>query len=158
MRTLLHILLCCAAAILCRSCSIPTEYADFVTISHDGWAYGDTLTFVGDTVTDNMQVCISVRHTANYVYGNLWLEVSGYDTRDSLVIDTVNIRLADKFGRWFGRGSGVSFVKTDTLPEPYRIAADKPVKVRHIMRLDTVLNIEQVGVTFIPLSPYDQAD
>ena len=63
--------------------------------------------------------------------------------------DTINVPLADDFGRWYGRGVGVSFATIDTLPGSYTLLRQRPVYVRHIMRCDTLGDIEQIGLVFI---------
>lgn len=126
--------------------------ASFSNIPASGWAYGDTLVFepqLGDTV-DCEAVAIAVRHSAAYVYSNLWLEVTLPPTAgDSLpAVDTVNVVVADDYGRWLGRGSGVSYLMVDTIASERIITRDKPIMVRHIMRVDTVKDIEQIGIIF----------
>lgn len=143
-----------AAAVLtvalgaCTSMSV--EDAAFESIPVGGWAYGDTVSFqpeVEDSVSQG-RLAVMVRHTSAYIFSNLWLEVT--TPGDSLpVVDTVNIELADMYGRWLGRGSGVSFVKVDTLPGLKTLGREMPVKIRHIMRVDTVADLEQVGVIFV---------
>lgn len=130
------------------------EGADFSSLPSRGWAYGDTLQFYTD-MADSLSVvsmAVVVRHTNDYQYSNLWLELTATDGQnaDSLRRDTVNVILADQFGRWHGSGSGLSFVLTDTLPNKYTVFKDRPINVRHIMRVDTLHDIEQIGLIFIP--------
>ncbi len=148
MRSLLAAVTMAAALGACTSMS--TEDAAFQSVPSTGWAYGDTVVFrpeVEDSVAEG-KLAVMVRHTSAYIFSNLWLEVT--TPGDSVpVVDTVNIELADMYGRWLGRGSGVSFVKVDTLPELRTLGVDKPVKVRHIMRVDTLADLEQIGVIFV---------
>ena len=60
--------------------------------------------------------------------------------------DTIQLVLADDFGRWYGSGSGVSYQYTDTLSRSFRAFRNKPLKLRNIMRRDTLPGIEQVGL------------
>jgi len=148
-----------AVMVLClvQSCSKPaplSESADFKSLPADGWAYGDTLYYTpgfADSV-GKARLAIVVRHTDAYLYSNLWLELSTpvEGVADSMALDTVNIRLADVYGKWFGRGVGVSYVSTDTLAALYDYDKGRPVKLRHIMRVDTLADIEQVGIIFLP--------
>jgi gliding motility-associated lipoprotein GldH len=139
------------AALVAVSCeSNPHETAQFHAIDADGWAYGDTLSFRSECADSifNGRLALAIRHTNAYVYSNLWLEVtSPQDSTNS--VDTINVQLSDAFGRWYGHGSGVSYVVTDTLPGRYTIPVDKPVSVRHIMRVDTLNDLEQIGIIFI---------
>lgn len=154
MRRMTPLIVAASCAVLAAACdSSRYEDADFRTIPAGGWAYGDTLSFepgLEDSVV-NGRLAVSVRHTSAYIFENLWLEVTvpaaGCDTAER--VDTVNVRLADTYGKWLGRGSGVSYVRTDTLPVRYVIQRGHPVTVRHIMRVDTVADLEQIGVVFI---------
>ena len=148
MRSLLAAVGLTAALAACTSMSI--EDAAFESVLVDGWAYGDTVTLqpeVEDSLSQG-RLAVMVRHTSAYIFSNLWLEVT--TAGDSVpVVDTVNIELADMYGRWLGRGSGVSFVKVDTLPGLKTLGSEIPGKIRHIMRVDTVADLEQIGVIFV---------
>lgn len=139
----LLILIC--AGMLIASCGgdRDPENARFETLPGEVWLYGDTLLF--DTVTSDSlpseTKVIAVRHTAGYKYSNLWVEVTSFDD-DTAYTDTVNIRLADRYGRSLGRGNGISFLKTDTLPA----RRSHSVALRHVMRADSVGALEQIGV------------
>ena len=55
--------------------------------------------------------------------------------------------LADIYGRWLGSGFGSSYQREITLKPRADIDLTRPVDVRHIMRLDTLRNIERIGIT-----------
>ncbi len=134
------------------ACSIPNEPAAFKALPADGWAYGHTLSF-DDVYTDSVEakgrIAIAVRHTDAYHYSNLWLELSMALSDSTERVDTVNIVLADTYGNWQGRGSGASYLITDTVDIPYTFNRNHPPRLRHIMRLDTVREIEQVGLIIL---------
>lgn len=140
------------------------DHSAFCALPADGWAYGDTVAFEvrKAAAPSHGRLALVVRHTDSYAYGNLWLEVS-YPQRgtvrpdsvaaaaDTLVRDTVNVVLADDYGRWLGRSSGVSHIVTDTLSAAYEYSDSLArVYVRHIMRCDRLPDLEQIGVIFIP--------
>lgn len=130
------------------ACSHPEgEMADFKEISNDGWAYGDTIAFAlpADTLPEARRLALAVRHSASYPYANLWVEVT-VPAGDTAWVDTVNVRLADRYGRRLGRGAGVSFIKVDTLPSTYTLVDTASVFVRHVMRVDTLPDVEQIGI------------
>lgn len=118
------------------------------------WDYADTLHFTVDTLRDSISrgghFMVCVRHTHGYDYANLWLELSTPLTDSTRCIDTLNVRLADDYGRWLGKGMGSSLMVTDTLPRTYDLHRHSDITLRHIMRVDTVEAIEQVGIVFIP--------
>ena len=139
----------------CKEPAPPGEGADFRTIPAEGWAYGTEFEFVPTpTPADNSgtgRIAVAVRHTNGYRYSNLWLELATpVPDTDSMRIDTVNIPLADTYGKWYGRGVGVSFVTVDTLAATYAYDLDRPARLRHIMRIDTLQDIEQIGLILFP--------
>lgn len=139
-----------AAAVLCGCTPGRNDFSSYEFISHDGWLYGDTLRFsteFKDSVVSGM-LTVSLRHTNDYLFSNIWLEVTTADSI-SARIDTLNIVMADDLGRWHGQGIGTDFQITDTLFESITLHRPVSVKVRHIMRLDRLEDIEQVGVAFI---------
>ncbi len=91
---------------------------------------------------------LALRHSNDYIYSNIWVEVGYNTTNGHQKIDTLNILLADIYGRWYGKGLGASFQIQDTISPDMQIAKDSPITVRHIMRTDTLLGIEQVGLIF----------
>ena len=129
-------------------------YCDFIQLPQRGWAYGDTVKFSPGDLTDSVltgHMVVALRHTNAYPYSNLWLEVTRPGS-DSLhvVRDTVNCALADIYGRWKGQGFGASYQFTDTLAGHVRLLRGQSVTVRHIMRIDTVTDIEHLGIMLVP--------
>lgn len=133
-------------------------YSDFKTMADAEWLYTDSLEFAPVNTADST-VCgsllVAVRHTHGYRYRNIWLEVSypaaGIGAESTAIVrDTVNVELADSRGHWLGKGSGASFMREDTALRRFTLRRGVPVRVRHVMRLDTLHDIEQVGVIFVP--------
>lgn len=145
-------LVCVVIAVAFYSCDTAgSNPGQFYTIDDAKWAYGNTLTFNehGDTLPGTVTAAaISVRHTNEYPYANLWVELS-YQSADSVVSDTFNITFADEYGRWFGSGSGPVITLTDTLRP--RLTPDPASKfaLRHIMRVDVLTDIEQIGLALV---------
>ncbi|MDE6311316.1 MAG: gliding motility lipoprotein GldH [Muribaculaceae bacterium] len=131
-------------------------YSEFETMSGAEWLYTDSLSFTPAGTTDSIvdgTLLVALRHTRGYRYQNLWLEVAyPVASGDSLVMerDTMSLELADPYGRWLGRGSGASYMREDTLVRKFRLYRGAPVRLRHVMRLDTLPDVEQVGIVFIP--------
>lgn len=130
-------------------CTSPGDFSHYTEVPPEGWAYGNALDF--DTGREDSlsrgDLEVSLRHNIDYPYSNLWLEIC-YNNNGRQTVDTVNIPLADVHGRWYGRGFGASrqaeaVVATDVSP-----LSGAPVKVRHIMRVDTLRGVEAVGVYF----------
>ena len=139
---------------LCLGACAPgqNDFCEFRELPADGWVYGDTLCFMpqfADSTTTAIPV-IALRHNNAYPYSNLWLELSrmSHDST-TLILDTVNVRLADIYGRWAGHGFGASYQFADTLRGVTPVRAGETVTVRHIMRVDTLRDIEQLGILFV---------
>lgn len=129
-------------------------FSDFHTFDGQEWAYNRAVEFTVDTLRDSISaggsLLLSLRHTAAYPYSNIWLELS-YPTSDSTTAtDTFNIILADDFGHWRGYGNGPSLAITDTLSRNFSIARHSTLRLRHIMRQDTLPDIEQIGLVYLP--------
>lgn len=146
------------AAILLYACT-GHETSGFSDIDPAGWIYGDTVYFTpslhlpydSDTCQNSKgDISIVIRHTNQYEYANIWLELR-YLSQDSLHIDTINMPLANEFGKWFGNGIGVSYQYVYTPLENIELDLADTVKISHIMRVDTLKGIEQVGLKFVPI-------
>lgn len=159
--TILRSLSVCVIALL-ASCSIDGYYGNgddnyfssFASMPGTRWDYASPLTFAVDTLRDSVapsgDMLLTVRHTHGYEYRNLWLEIN-YDLADSLSRpDTLNVILADMYGHWRGSGTGPSLQVVDTIATGIPLHLGQRIQVRHIMRLDTIEGIEQVGITFLP--------
>lgn len=133
------------------ACSTKAEHGSFAAVDAGGWNYGDSLYLTIDAPEDSViegNLAIVVRHSASYDYSNLWIEVS-YPSAENLSPDTFNIRLSDSFGNWYGKGLGLSFQHTDTVGRKLKLTAPATLSVRHIMRVDRLEDIEQIGLYII---------
>jgi len=138
---------------LLAGCSAPgNDYAAYVNLPEEGWKYGDTLLFTPvhpDSLCHGLLV-IGIRHENSFPYTSLWLETTVSDNgRDK--VDTLEIPLADSYGSWTGRGIGASFQVADTVAGSFLHASGSQVKIRHIMRTDTLRGVTQAGIFFVPL-------
>ncbi|MDE5836008.1 MAG: gliding motility lipoprotein GldH [Paramuribaculum sp.] len=132
------LLLTAVLAAIITACTPIGYYSEYKDIEPKGWAYSDTLCFNTDTCVAQDMV-IAVRHSDFYRYKNIWVEIS-----DSTHTDSVNIVFCDMFGRWLGKGIGASY--QISVPVPFTIEPNAQVRVRHILRIDTVKGIEQIGL------------
>ena len=138
-----------ALALLSACSPRPVPDGEWQSIDADGWRYGKlvVLNRDHDTIPGLDTVTIAVRHTGDYQYANLWLELRYY-TSDTIAADTFNITLADAYGNWLGKGTGTAYQRMQ------RVRTSKPVRegsilqLRHIMRVDTLREIEQIGIEY----------
>lgn len=92
---------------------------------------------------------VTLTHDNSYSYSNLWLEIVYTDDARIEHTDTVNIEMCDVFGNWYGTGLPGHYQLTDTLSrKPVSLADSSVVKVRHIMRVDTLTGISQIGIRY----------
>lgn len=152
--TVAAVLLAACNGMVGRGDGDDNRFSAFADIPESGWLYSEPVEFVPDTLRDSTvadgRLYVSVRHGQEYLYRNLWLEVSYADTDSSRRCDTLDIELADIAGRWTGRGMGLSMEVLDSVPGSYPLAVRRPLRVRHIMRIDTLAGIERIGVVYVP--------
>jgi len=150
------LLLPLSALLYACSCSYnPNSYSCFSDIDPiDGWQYGRTFVYIpeiADSITRG-QLALLVRHTNDYPYSNLWIELSSQQPADSghitMLRDTFCITLADVYGNWQGRGQGTTLEKIDTLYFDYHLINGAPLRLRHVMRPERITAIEKVGLIF----------
>lgn len=126
------------------------DFSEYRNLPTEGWRYNEPLDFSLE-LADSAAIgalTVGVRHSNQFLYSNLWLEVTMTDSLQALV-DTVNIQVADRLGHWLGRGIGTDFQLSDTIWHDIAIHRPVNVAVRHIMRDDLLQGIEQLGVTFV---------
>lgn len=132
------------------------DFSQFHDLSPDGWHFGDSLKYhfsPADSVVCG-DLTLSIRHSNDYIYSNLFLEVTVSDSL-STRRDTVALTLADDFGRWHGRGIGTDFQVSDTIARNASFRRPVDIAVRHVMRDDILRHIEQVGISFVERSSDD---
>ena len=145
--TILTALLCTLLA-ACGSAD-STQYA--LLDADKGWAYGDTLRLLMRTQGQPARMSLALSHSTDYPYSNIWLEVA-YSNGKKSCRDTLNIELADVYGRWLGNGFGADrLVELDVTPQ-VQLPDSSFVKVCHIMRTDTLRGVNSVGITLKPTS------
>ncbi len=127
------------------------DYSRFYDIPDRSWGYYNHLLF--DICPEDSVVAgrldLVVRHTNDYPFSNLYVEVTTEAAGQPTRCDTVSVELADVYGNWLGSGLGTSFQRSVTLDPHFVIADSARVRVRHVMRLDPVAELEQIGVIFI---------
>lgn len=130
------------------------DYSRWDNLPASGWVYGDTVSLLpADTsLHDNDSLVtgalrVALRHSSDYPYSNLWLEVTYHSDRRRMMRDTLDITLADVFGRWLGSGFGASYQQSVLVSPSAVVDITRPVSVRHIMRVDTLRGIDQIGVS-----------
>ncbi|MDC0249405.1 gliding motility lipoprotein GldH [Flavobacteriales bacterium] len=131
------------------ACTGDTVFEQHKSFEDQSWNADSAIIFnclVEDTVSQNQWV-IKVRHTVEYEFQNLFLFIKAEK------VDTIEIQLANKEGRWIGRGVGdirkVDFVYKEK--EIFSKKGELVVKLEQAMRygdfekIQQLKNIESIG-------------
>lgn len=92
------------ALLLFSACSSGVVYESKVTFDANGW-HKDSIAFFDVPITDTASVYtigLTLDHSKNYAYSNLWLFLSIENQEDAAVCDTVEFFVARPNGNWLG--------------------------------------------------------
>jgi gliding motility-associated lipoprotein GldH len=138
------------AVLLCISCDTQRVYEEFRPVDDQTWSSNNKVHF-NVSLADSAQgynVYISVRHTGNYEFSNLYLFVTAHSPNGNSVRDTVELTLADERGKWLGKGAASVF----TTYYPYRKNIRFPLHgiytfdIEQAMWIRDLKNITDVGL------------
>lgn len=126
------------------------DYSRFHDMPGHEWGFYHHLLFdvvpEDSIVTGELQVV--VRHTNDYPFSNLYLEMICEQPGRHTLCDTLSIELADIYGNWLGSGLGTSFQRAVTVNPRFTVTDSAHIRLRHVMRVDPVPEIEQIGIIF----------
>jgi len=108
---------------------------------------------ISDTTT-SYRVYVVVRHTNQYPYRNIWLNVGVQQPQDSMRVQQFELPLAAS-DRWLGVGMDDVFERRVLLfPRPIKFPRSGEVKftLQHTMRLDPLPDLLQVGIRVEPVT------
>jgi gliding motility-associated lipoprotein GldH len=91
--------------ILFASCADNSIYRQSKQIADTGWHKDSIVQFVAnvaDTV-NYFDIYINIRNTNEYPRQNLYLFVKSESPLGNFIVDTLNLPLADDYGRWTGK-------------------------------------------------------
>lgn len=122
------------------SCNLKVVSEDYRSLANSQW-HQDSVMIFGFNIPDSTKIynlSLNVRNKGNYPYSNLFLFVTIIPPRGKELQDTVELALADKYGKWEGSGLGDLYEKK----YPYKQNIFFPekgiytVKVRQGMRTE----------------------
>jgi len=135
------------------ACSKKEDFKKYKCLKNQEWTSEDTLKFnffINDTLS-NYNLFLNLRHTINYEYRNLFLFLQLEES-----IDTIEVMLSDKNGKWYGKGIGdVREIQTKVLSKKYNKQGEYSIILEQAMRygekekIDTLKNIDAVGIMII---------
>lgn len=91
--------------ILFASCTDSSIYRQIKPVATEGWHKDSTVRFVvpvADTVSE-FDIYIHVRNTNAYPFQNIYLFMKTTSSRGISVADTLNLPVADDYGKWTGK-------------------------------------------------------
>jgi len=90
------------------ACDGNKVFEQYIEVENAVWEQNNVASFefdIQDTTTAH-NLYINVRNAGDYQYSNLYLFVSIKGPEGQTQKDTVNVQLADKRGKWMGKGVG----------------------------------------------------
>lgn len=139
-----------ASIILLASCMGSSIYHENLGIKQGKWNSGDSLVFKA-LVVDTLQpysIFLSMRNNGSYGFSNFYAFITTHAPSGSERTDTVEFLLADKHGRWLGKGFGDLWLNS----RPFKIGIRFPhtgiyiFTVKQGMRAEKLEGIMDFGI------------
>ncbi len=141
---------CLALMLSLCSCNFNVKYQSNNDIENDSWNISNVLTHNVE-ITDSMEVYnmfISVRNTVDYKYENLFMFVTTKFPNGKMAKDTLECILADKMGKWYGKGNGkykdskILFMPKVRFPQNGKYV----IEIQQAMREEPLVGISNIGI------------
>lgn len=132
------------------SCQSGIMFEKTSTLPLEGWNQDNIISYsipVEDT-SGQYEISLLIRNEARYEYSNLFLFINTTAPSGLGIRDTVEIRMADESGKWFGRGIGGKY----TLEVPFKSQVGFPqsgtyrIEIEQGMRDPDLEYITDVGI------------
>lgn len=132
------------------SCSEKKEvFSEFQSFRDGSWSREEPAVFtinVNDTITQH-HLNLIIRHNDDYTFQNLWLFIDLKNPEGFISSDSLNIELADVYGKWHGRGLSIYNLKVPYSTElQYPASGDYTYIVRQGMRENPLKGITDIGL------------
>lgn len=136
------------------ACKPSILYEKYEKIPEEKWYYKTTIPFQFE-IKDTLQrydLYIMVRHTNNFGFQNYWVNVNTTFPDKTTQNQNVDLPMADKTGRWFGKG--FSNIKTNEIliqPNAKMPQTGKYlIEITQSMRYEPVTEILDIGLRVEP--------
>jgi gliding motility-associated lipoprotein GldH len=136
------------------SCTQVELYERMQNISNASWNNQQEPSFtfqVKDTVVP-YNIYVVIRHTNNYAYRNIWLNIGLQQAGDTMRYQPFELQLAGP-DKWLGTGMDDIFEHRALLfsqPVHFSKAGDLTFNLKHIMRQNPLPGIMQIGIRVEP--------
>jgi gliding motility-associated lipoprotein GldH len=144
------ILLVMLGLFIFSACDPNIIYDEYQHISKDLWNRFDVKKFdivVNDTVSFN-DFYIDVRNTTDYQFSNLYLFIDSQFPNGQVYRDTIECILADRQGKWLGRGLGKIRDNRFLFKSMVRFSLKGTyvLKIQQAMRTEDLAGIADIGL------------
>ena len=123
----------------------------------DGW-HADSIIVFQFNISDTTNIFyseINIRHTISYPFQNLFVFLHNTSPLGQTTTDTIECVLADKTGKWKGRGVGdiLDFTKiyNDSIlfetNEEYKIEIEQAMRYGELPKIEMLKGIVSIGVS-----------
>ncbi|POY39129.1 gliding motility lipoprotein GldH [Solitalea longa] len=135
------------------SCTDSSVYNNTLTIAPKGWFSNDKAVYdVKLDQTGTYSIYLNLRHTDDYKYSNIFFRmyVKNPDGKHQTV-RIIEVKLAEKDGRWLGSGSGKLVARKVFLTDGIKFsqAGSYRIELEQYMRDDPLKEISDVGIELI---------
>ena len=133
------------------SCKKDKVFEEYKKIENNNWSADSIISFkylIKDTLSRH-EITLKIRHTVDYKYRNLYLFLGNENNKD-----TLEIILAEKNGKWKGRGIGEfrEITRVVKKEELYNRKKNYIINIEHAMRygaeekIESLKNISSLGL------------
>ena len=138
------------AILFVSACIKGSLYEGNQDVDPQGWSINDSVEFsveINDTLTP-MNFLFTMRHNADYEYSNIYFFVNTLYPNNHYSRDTIEILLAGKDGKWYGKGFG----KLKEVQVMLKKGIVFPMKGMYrfsfvqAMRVETIIGVEDLGI------------
>ena len=145
------IFFCIPILLFLISCQNGIIYSNTVNIDEEGWNSEDFVRFelLVDDTSRVYSLDLNVRNDGRYAFSNLFLFITTYAPTGMSIKDTIECTLADKSGKWLGRGVGSQYHHTIPFKKQvvFPFKGKYIIEVEHGMRPNSLAYIRDVGLT-----------
>jgi gliding motility-associated lipoprotein GldH len=131
------------------NCSNQELFSEFHSFPKSEWDKSEMVRFEVDVTDDSPRydVSLEIRNNNNYPFRNLWLFIDFQTPTGSLRSDTLQVELADMYGKWYGKG-----ISLYAYSFPYELNVQYPdtgkyvYTIRHGIRENPLKGISDIGL------------
>ena len=135
--------------VLFSACSGKEVYSDFRSFPYSEWDSREAIRFkvpIKDA-SQNYDAFFEIRNTNDYPFSNLWLFVDYETPTGDIRSDTLQVELADVYGKWYGKG-----ISLYAYSFPYELNIQYPdtgtyiYTIRQGMRKNPLEGVSDIGL------------